>query len=248
MKCFGLTDKGSVRSENQDCFIIQECTHAESTIIAICDGMGGAQAGEIASQLSNKCFTKYIYDRLLTHTGSRVAYELILKCACEEANGVAYEYSRFDDSYEGMGTTLVGGIVKHNGEVHLVNVGDSRAYLIYDGRTKIKQITKDHSLVERLIEVGAITREMAKYHPQRNVITRAVGSESDISSDYFSLNLKTDDILILCSDGLSNIIPDDEILSFGVQYPSPEILCNKLMEEALLRQAKDNVTVLAVTR
>jgi len=248
MKCFGLTDKGSVRTANQDCFLIQECERAESTIVALCDGMGGAQAGEIASQLSNKCFTKYIYDRLITHAGSRTAYELILKCACEEANGVAYEYSRFDDSYEGMGTTLVGGVVKQSGEVHLVNVGDSRAYHISDGRSKIKQITKDHSLVERLIEVGAITREMAKTHPQRNVITRAIGSDNKIESDYFTLTLKSDDILLLCSDGLSNTIPDDEILSFCTQYPDPEVLCGKLIEEALNRNARDNVTVLAVMR
>lgn len=248
MKCFGLTDKGSVRDANQDCFVIQECNHAGSTIIALCDGMGGAQAGEIASQLSNKRFTKYIYERLLTHTGSRVAYELILKCACEEANGVAYEYSLFDESYEGMGTTLVGGIVTQSGEVHLVNVGDSRAYHVYDGRTKIRQVTKDHSLVQRLVEVGAITREEAKTHPQRNVITRAIGSENNIESDYFSLNLKTDDILLLCSDGLSNMISDEEILEFCAEYPVPEILCNKLMEEALSRHARDNVTVLAVVR
>lgn len=248
MKCYGLTDKGSVRNANQDCFIIQECNHADSTIVALCDGMGGAQAGEIASQLANKRFTKYIYERLLTHAGNRIAYELILKNACEEANGVAYEYSRFDESYEGMGTTLVGGVVTQSGEVHLVNVGDSRAYHIYNGRTKIKQITKDHSLVERLIDVGAITREMAKNHPQKNVITRAVGSDNIVDSDYFSISMKSDDILLLCSDGLSNMMSDKEILAFCAEFPIPEILCEKLMQETLGRHAKDNVTVVAVMR
>ena len=168
--------------------------------------------------------------------------------ACRTANSFTYEFSMFDDSLSGMGTTLVGGIIRDDGECHIVNVGDSRAYYLSRKTRTIRQITKDHSLVEELIEYGAITREQARTHPQKNVITRAVGAEPEVEADYFDFKLLDNDVLILCSDGLSNIVREWEILDFALEYETPELIVKSLMNLALYRGARDNVTIAAVCR
>lgn len=248
MKCFGLTDKGKVRADNQDSFIIEKCDAKDCYIVALCDGMGGAKAGGLASQLSNKAFVSYIYGKLTSRNKRIPNYKDILLSACADANGVSYEYSQFDEAYNGMGTTIVGGIVKSNGSGYIINVGDSRGYIISRRSDTITQVTKDHSLVEELVEVGAITREQAKTHPQRNIITRALGSDAEVEADFFQIGLKKGDILLLCSDGLSNTLSDREMLDFAEEHPEPEELCHALMAEALERGARDNVTVLAVVK
>ena len=248
MKSFVLTDKGKVRKDNQDSFIIEKCDAKDCLVVALCDGMGGAKAGGLASQLSNKAFVSYIYAKLTSRVNRALDFQKILRDACAEANGVAYEYSQFDEEYNGMGTTIVGGVVKSNGNGYIINVGDSRAYHISRRLDCITQITRDHSLVEDLVEYGAITKEQAKTHPQRNVITRALGSEAQVDADYFEFSLQGGDFLLLCSDGLSNIVSDDEILAYSREYPEPELLCRSLMSKALNRGARDNVTVLAVMK
>lgn len=248
MKSFGLTDRGKVRKDNQDSFIIEKCEARDCLVVALCDGMGGAKAGGLASQLANKAFVSYVYAKLTSRVKRALDYSKILQEACTEANGVAFEYSQFDEAYNGMGTTIVGGVVKSNGNGHIINVGDSRAYHISRRFHVITQITKDHSLVEELVEYGAITKEQARVHPQRNVITRALGSEAAIEADYYDFSLQSGDILLLCSDGLSNIVSDDEMLEYAELYPEPELLCRALMSKALNRGAKDNVTVVAIAR
>ena len=246
MKSFGLTDKGTIRKDNQDSFILEKCR--DSLIASLCDGMGGAKAGGLASQLSNKAFVAYIYAKLTARGARSINYEEMLKEACAEANGVAYEYSRFSEEFNGMGTTIVGGVIKSNGNGYIINIGDSRAYLISHRGDSIRQITRDHSLVEDLVEYGAITREQALTHPQRNVITRALGSEATVEADYFEFELQSSDVLLLCSDGLSNMISDEEIRQCAAERQDPEQLCRALMHMALERGARDNVTVLAVIR
>ena len=248
MKSFGLTDKCKVRKDNQDSFIIEKCDAKDCLVVALCDGMGGAKAGGLASQLSNKAFVSYIYAKLTSRVNRALDFQKILRDACTEANGVAYEYSQFDEEYNGMGTTIVGGVVKSNGNGYIINVGDSRAYHISRRLDCITQITRDHSLVEELVEFGAITKEQAKSHPQRNVITRALGSEAKVEADYFEFTLQSGDILLLCSDGLSNIVTDLEMLDYANEYQDPELLCRALMSKALNRGARDNVTVLAVMK
>ncbi|MEA5151404.1 MAG: Stp1/IreP family PP2C-type Ser/Thr phosphatase [Oscillospiraceae bacterium] len=248
MKSFGLTDKGKIRKDNQDSFIIEKCDAKDCLIVALCDGMGGAKAGGLASQLSNKAFVANIFAKLTSRVNRVPNYREILQNACAEANGVAYEYSQFDEEFNGMGTTIVGGVIKANGSGYIINVGDSRAYHISRRGSSIYQITRDHSLVEDLLEFGAITKEQAKLHPQRNVITRALGSEAKVVSDYFEFSLQNGDVLLLCSDGLSNMITDLEMLDYAKEYPEPELLCRALMSKALNRGAKDNVTVLAVMK
>ncbi len=248
MKSFGITDRGKVRKDNQDSFIIKEIEAKDCTIVALCDGMGGAKAGGLASSLSNKAFVAEVFAKLNSRRKKAPDYQAILRSACSEANAVAYEYSQFDEQFNGMGTTIVGGVIKTSGSGYIINVGDSRAYHISPRSNGIYQITKDHSLIEELLEYGAITREQAKVHPQRNVITRALGSEENVEADYFEFTLQSGDILLLCSDGLSNIISDFEILDYAKEYPEPEMLCGALMSKALNRGARDNVTVVAVMK
>ena len=248
MKSFGMTDKGAIRKDNQDCFILEKCEAKGCLIAALCDGMGGAKAGGIASQLSNKAFVSYIYTKLTSRLPRGVDYKRILEAACAEANGVAFEYSHFDDEFDGMGTTIVGGVIKNNGNGYIINVGDSRAYLISHRPAGIRQITRDHSLVEELIEAGAITAEQARSHPRKNVITRALGSDPRVECDYFTFTLQSGDILLMCSDGLSNIVSDLELFEYAKEFPEPEALCRALMSKALNRGAKDNVTIVAVMR
>ncbi|MBR3293272.1 MAG: Stp1/IreP family PP2C-type Ser/Thr phosphatase [Oscillospiraceae bacterium] len=248
MKSFGLTDKGMIRKDNQDCFIIERCEIQDCLVLALCDGMGGAKAGGVASQLSNKAFVSHIYGKLTARVKKRVDYQKMLTDACNEANGVSFEYSQFDEAFSGMGTTLVGGVIKYDGRGYIINVGDSRAYIVSPRRKRITQITRDHSLVEELVEVGAITKDQARVHPQKNIITRVVGSDEKVEADYFQFSLKSGEILLLCSDGLSNMLTDEEILELSEQYPEPEMLCRELMADALARGANDNVTVIAVAK
>ena len=246
MKSFGLTDKGMVRADNQDSFIIEKLRTKDCLIVALCDGMGGAKAGGLASQIANRAFVSSVFGRLSARNNRPVDYERMLKDACREANDVAYEYSQFSEEFNGMGTTIVGGVIKSNGVGHIINVGDSRAYLISRRNDSISQITRDHSLVEDLLEHGVITPEQVKTHPQRNVITRAVGTDAEVEADYFNFELGIGDILLLCSDGLSNTIGDGEMLEEAKSHREPEDLCRRLMDLALSRGARDNVTVVAV--
>lgn len=248
MKSFGLTDKGTVRKDNQDSYIIEKCDAKDCLIVALCDGMGGAKAGGLASQLSNKAFVSYVYAKLTTRVTRTLDYRRVLMDACSEANGVSYDFSQFDEEYNGMGTTIVGGVIKNNGNGYIINVGDSRAYYISRRNDAITQITRDHSLVEELVEFGAITKEQARVHPQRNVITRALGSEANVEADYYEVSLQGGDMLLMCSDGLSNTVTDEEMLNYAKEYPEPELLCRALMKKALKRGAADNVTVVAVMK
>ena len=247
MKSFGLTDKGAVRKDNQDSFIIEKCDAADCVIAVLCDGMGGAKAGGLASRISNKEFVSYVYEKL---TVSRKKPDLpqLLQDACKSANGVAYEYSQFDEAYNGMGTTLVGGVIKNSGKGYIINVGDSRAYKLSLKDAAITQITKDHSLVQLLVDTGAITPEKAKNHPQKNVITRALGTAPKVEADLFEIELAADDVLLLCSDGLTNTLEEAEILEAAREDRDVEALCRLLMKKALARGARDNVTIVAVTK
>ena len=246
MKSFGLTDKGKVRADNQDCFLLELCPEQDCLIAVLCDGMGGARAGGVASHMSNRAFTASVFESLHAVTGKTVDYRKLLMNACREANGVSFQYSQFSEDFRGMGTTLVGGVIKSNGSGYIINVGDSRAYLLSPRKGQIRQITRDHSLVAELVRFGAITEEEARIHPRRNVITRAVGTEEKVDADYYEFKLKAGELLLLCSDGLSGVLSDQEILAAADKKTEPEALCRKLVAMTLDRGAPDNVTVVAV--
>ena len=223
MNCFGLTDRGKTRTENQDSFLIENCEKASCSILALCDGMGGANAGGLASQLTAKAFVNYVFQHLTNYTQRMSDYPRILREACEEANGVAYAYSQFGENLTGMGTTLVAAVLKRNGSGYVLNVAE-------------------------LLDAGIISEEQAVHHPQKNVITRALGSDQHVDADVFPVSLIPGDYLLLCSDGLSNIVPEQEIEAVLLDSDDSESACRDLMELALSRGAPDNVTIIVWKR
>ena len=242
MTGYGLTDRGKIRKENQDTLRYLLPDDGDSAILVVCDGMGGAQAGELASTLAAEEFFGCVVDAL--GKGGAELAELVREGA-ELANHTVYSRSLKEPGTKGMGTTLVAAIIRGD-ECVIVNVGDSRAYLIGNG--SIMRVTRDHSLVEELVARGELTREAARTHPRKNVITRALGVDQKVKSDIFEAALHEGDILLLCTDGLSNVVLDEEILKTASSSRSMESLCRKLMKIALRRGAPDNVTVLAAKR
>lgn len=165
--------------------------------------------------------------------------------ACHLANHMIYGYSCFDTDYTGMGTTMVSAVVVGD-DVYVLNVGDSRAYRIT--RRKMVQITRDHSLVQDMVDRGEITPEQARTHPRRNVITRALGVDENVPCDIFKPRLSRGDMLLLCSDGLTNMLEDREIFEFSKENADPLSLGRALMDEALARGATDNVTIVIISK
>lgn len=245
MKSFGLTDRGKVRAENQDSFVIEHIESRECLCAVLCDGMGGASAGSIASTLASKTFMNYLVQRIMASRAKNPDIKRHMTNACHKANDIVYSYSCFNPDYAGMGTTLVAAVLMGNTAV-IANVGDSRAYLI--SRKKIVQLTKDHSYVQELVDRGIITPERAKTHPKRNVILQALGTEEGVSCDIFVHKLARGEKLLLCSDGLSNMLSDEEILQAVMSNKSHESTCKKLIELALEAGANDNVTVVTLSR
>ena len=244
MKGFGITDQGAVRKENQDCFRLEIMEEDDCAVMVLCDGMGGAQAGSVAAHMAAEAFCEHALSCFWQPGGLRDPMQTI-RNASDYANIKVYDRSFADFGCMGMGTTLVSLIVCAEGSF-VSNVGDSRGYLLSNGA--IEQITRDHSLVEDLIRRGKLSREAAKNHPRRNVITRALGVEQSVICDVFQPDLKRGDMLLLCSDGLSNLVSDAEMLAALSENPEPEPLCRELLRRALDRGAPDNVTVAALLR
>lgn len=239
MKACGITDIGKVRKENQDSFLVE---YGDDRIVAVvCDGMGGARSGNIASALGAECFCCHLENCFAEEEPPAVP-ELIRE-AVAYSNVRVYDRAFTDFTCEGMGTTLVGGVFMED-KAYIANVGDSRAYLVSEG--EIRQITTDHSYVEELVQQGIITREAARKHPKRNYITRALGLAREVDSDIYTLNIRPGSVVLLCTDGLSNLVSEQEMLELSMEHSDPEQLCASLMELALGREATDNVSVAAV--
>ncbi len=239
MKGYTITDIGKVRSENQDCVRFIQNAVPSFGVLALCDGMGGARAGSIASEIALTTFisniTEYLTDKKnKTETSDKV------RQAAEQANRLIFERGKADTQCEGMGTTLVAAIIMGK-DCYVVNVGDSRAYLVSDD--KIEQITRDHSFVEEMVGRGTLTREAARNHPRKNIITRALGAEEAVLCDIFEPKLAKNDLLLLCSDGLSNTLTDEEIFEISSNSKDLSNIGKELLDLALSRGAPDNVTV-----
>lgn len=238
MNLWGITNKGAVREQNQDSFCIRRLADGNALCL-VCDGMGGAKAGNVASALAVETFeasflgqspSSSIQDRLLT--------------AAEEANLAIYRRAREDEDCRGMGTTIVAVHITPQGHAILLNVGDSRGYRIRP--SGIERVTRDHSLVEDLVERGQITESEARSHPQKNLITRALGVESHVRADFYDLTLEKGEFLLLCSDGLSNTVEDQELLFETLHGGEPETCCQRLLDISLNRGAPDNVTAVLI--
>jgi len=238
MKAFGITNIGSVRAENQDSFAIRMIDG--NVLAVVCDGMGGAAAGKLAAKTASEVFLEQASASL---DANRTAVES-LNNAVSHANRVVYRESMSDPELEGMGTTLVALYLTPDG-ASLINVGDSSAFRFSKG--KLKKLTHDHSLVQEMLDNGMITAEQARTHPKKNIITRVVGGDRIIRSDMFESEAAQGDVFILCSDGLTNAITEEEALQFIDPRKEPQIIAEDLIQNALNNKARDNVTVVIVT-
>jgi len=242
MELWGITDCGKVRKHNQDVFQISTSEVNDTVVLVVCDGMGGANAGNIASELAADTFMNHM-DRHIDeyNSGHDLTYiaELMTE-AVHVANDIVYQKSMSDEELNGMGTTLTAAVSTQDGVV-VANVGDSRLYHVTF--EKITQITRDHSVVEDMIQRGEITRSEAHQHPSKNLITRVLGTSYDELPDIFYIDMKADDIIILCSDGLTNVVTDNEIQFELLRGTNVRESCEVLVDMALGRGAPDNVTV-----
>ncbi|MDR0326643.1 MAG: Stp1/IreP family PP2C-type Ser/Thr phosphatase [Oscillospiraceae bacterium] len=239
---WAITDKGVARRENQDSFYL-ELSHAnDQAVCVVCDGMGGARSGNIASQIAADIFCGDL--RLQVKPGmSQKSLKAALASAVSAANKQIYEKARTDADYCGMGTTLVGAVVTPDSAV-VVNVGDSRAYHI--SQSGIRQITRDHSLIEDLVGRGELTREEAKNHPSKHLITRVLGTDQAVIPDLFIAEFEEGDFLLLCSDGLTNVVDDQEILFEVLHGGDPMLACDRLIGMANSRGGPDNITIILI--
>ncbi|MGI9557757.1 MAG: Stp1/IreP family PP2C-type Ser/Thr phosphatase [Solirubrobacterales bacterium] len=222
------TDTGRQRNANEDSFF------ARAPVFAVADGMGGAKAGEVASKIAADAF-----DPGNVNEASPEAY---LESVANEANREIHDVSATDSTRSGMGTTLTAAMV-HGDELSLAHVGDSRAYLIRDGR--LRRLTQDHSLVEELRRQGRLTEEQAEQHPQRSIITRALGPEAQVEVDTMTYSARDGDVVVLCSDGLTTMVSEDVILDAVRAESDLRDAVARLVREANESGGRDNITVLA---
>ena len=223
------TDTGRQRNANEDAFFVR------APIFVVADGMGGAQAGEVASQAATEAFDRDLPD---------APPERILRDTIETANRKIHELARADPSRAGMGTTITAAIINHeDDEVCIGHVGDSRAYRLRDG--KLERLTRDHSLVEEMRRQGQITDSQAEDHPQRSIITRALGPEPDVEVDIQTVPAHAGDVFLLCSDGLTTMVDEERIGRVLTWAPSMKQAVRSLVDEANRAGGRDNITALA---
>jgi serine/threonine protein phosphatase PrpC len=257
VEVFGRTDVGKTRDHNEDSFLVADLTRriaslqpevreheigARGTLFVVADGMGGAAAGEIASELAVDTIrvhmtTEWAND--LEVSEQRFAFRL--KEAVETANARIHEYAKSHPEHRGMGTTTTAAGA-FGDALYLTQIGDSRAYLVRAG--KIAQITKDQSLMQRLVDAGELTEEEAAVSERRNIILQALGPDPHVKVDLTRQDLRKGDVLLICSDGLSGLVPKDDMLKIVVSQPDLVSVCKELIDLANTRGGPDNITVI----
>lgn len=241
MKVFTRTDIGKTRSMNQDSFYVSENDNGLNLYI-LADGMGGYKGGEIASKVAVTAVSKYITEKFEDSPKDKDSILDLLEDAIIFANSAIYEESEQDEELQDMGTTLEVMLI-YKQRVYIGHVGDSRIYRIR--KNNMKKITTDHSYVEKLIQDGEITREESYNHPKKNLLIKALGTDEEVEPDLIYTVLNKNDMLIICSDGLTNMIPESEILEV-VLNNSSENVADVLVDEANEAGGLDNITVIFV--
>ncbi len=244
MKVWSCTDKGPRRSQNQDACHCLVNGEEGWGLAVVCDGMGGAKSGNVASSLAVHVFSQIVSDGLGDENSPKQMGEL-MRVGAVSANDAVFEMSLSSTEFTGMGTTLVAAAASEKG-LAVLNIGDSRAYHISE--SGIRQITRDHSLVEELIDRGKLSREEAGSYPGRNLITRAVGTADKVEADVYYSKWKNGDYILLCSDGLTGIVSDQEILFEILHGGDSETCCQRLVRIAVSRDAPDNVTAVLLKK
>lgn len=237
LKAYSMTDIGRKRNLNQDCvYMCDKHIGNLPNLFIVADGMGGHKAGDYASNYTVKAIEREV-ELSDDDEPVRVLMEAIAK-----ANEEIFEKAMTVPDYLGMGTTCVAATIVDD-VMYVANVGDSRLYLIDD---EITQVTKDHSLVAEMVRVGSIKAEDAKKHPDKNIITRAIGASKDVEIDFFEVELKDEDTILMCSDGLTNMVDDDEILRIVKSKDKAEDIAEELIKMANHNGGKDNIGVVVV--
>ncbi len=235
----GRTDKGRKRSNNQDCIFVSDSSVGPlPNLYIVADGMGGHAAGDFASRYAISVVLDFIKKSTITNPISLLKRAMIL------ASNEVYKEAEKDKEKTGMGTTMVACVIDGN-EAYIANIGDSRLYLINDD---IRQITLDHSLVEELIRTGQLDRNKGRNHPEKNIITKAMGSRDEAMPDFFEITLSPGDKILMCSDGLSNMVENDEIRDIITEARSPEIAVEMLIDKANYYGGNDNISVVVICR
>lgn len=240
MNTVGSSDIGKKRVRNEDSFRFGQCEDGVVWAV-VCDGMGGAKGGQTASTIAadmvgskiEKCYNKLMTD---------FSIENLLLSAITTANVSIYDRALSDESLEGMGTTIVSCVIKNNFAC-IAHVGDSRAYIISGGN--IRQITRDHSLVQEMFDKGQLTKEQFEHHPNKNIITRALGINEEVDIDFDTVDVKSGDVLILCTDGLSGCVSDEDMLSTYLNCDFDR-LASTYIGLANDHGGRDNITVVAI--
>ncbi len=236
MRVYGVSDIGLVRKENQDAFVVGE--NGDFVYAVVCDGMGGVNGGAVASETAVDIVSKRI---AIAEKSSD--YKFVLQSAVSAANISVYDKSKTSDELEGMGTTIVAVVVK-NDVLHIAHAGDSRAY-VFDG-DNIKQLTRDHSVVQELLESGDLTPDQAQHYPNRNLITRALGVSQNLETEYNEFYLSGDYAVFICTDGVTNLVDDAEIADFIKS--KPETAVDNIIKLAMERGGTDNATAVIISK
>lgn len=238
----GKSDVGMRRTNNQDCFSIAQLSD-NTALLTVCDGMGGANGGNIASEIACRVFNDTVKSGF---DSSCIDDAELLRNGVIKANTAVYEAANADPALKGMGTTLVSVLIRENSSVTAINVGDSRLYMIT--KDQMRQITRDHSYVQYLVDMGQITVSEAKNASIRNIIIRSIGNEAETNPDVFSVDYQEDAYLLLCTDGLSNCVSNDVIQSTVSANDQDDLdkCAAKLIDLANEGGGSDNITVLII--
>ncbi|MDK2813321.1 MAG: family protein phosphatase [Clostridiales bacterium] len=240
MKIVAKTDIGKARNENQDNY--RAGRQSDDTVWAVvCDGMGGARGGAFASSMAVTAFEAEFVKGLVPGLPA-AGVRSLMETAANRANHEIYELAQQDEDKHGMGTTLVALVLK-DGLAHIIHAGDSRAYLYRDGW--LERLTRDHSMVQELVENGSLTPEEAEVHPNKNLITRAVGVGPELAVEYSERQMRPEDTLLLCSDGLTNAVTEEE-LSEIIKQSDFFDTASAMVQQALAAGGKDNITAVLV--
>lgn len=239
MKAYSITDVGAKRKVNQDyVYCREEAIGNLPNLFIVADGMGGHNAGDMASKTCVEC----VADFVRANEDLKTPISIIEK-AVALANEEIIKKAKSNEQYDGMGTTFVASTIIDD-VMYVANIGDSRLYVIND---EIRQITEDHSLVEEMVKNGEIDKKNARFHPNKNIITRALGAADEVTADFFEISLKKNDIVLMCSDGLSNMIDDDEIFKMVTQGKEDIVMTSlRLVAKANEYGGKDNISIVMV--
>lgn len=241
IKAYAKSDVGKAREVNQDSFYITEDQFSNINLFILADGMGGCNAGDIASKLAINCSKNYIANNINGITKDKESLIQLVASSMEYANMVVYEKSKEKTEFNGMGTTLEVCLI-YNNRAYIGHIGDSRIYRIRN--EIIRQLTQDHSYVQALVKQGSITKEEAKYHPKKNMLTKALGCSAFVEPDVMVRGFQKEDTLVICSDGLTNMVAQKDI--FNIVKSNFEIAPKELIDLANQNGGIDNITVITV--